>query len=367
MEPELTSLNVQLSELNNRTRTYSARLWQLPLAYFGAAGVVLVQVSTAALPWMLLATAIVGAVLSLHLWGIEDGRNRATKALIDLERQLNLPAASRNRRYYTVPMVALTIGTAVVALGAAIVLWRAPPAAPAASPAPAHAISLGPLQVNPTIGLDGIVNMLVTLVLVIVTAYYARRANTIATKAETAREKEVKRVEREQRELAEARIGVVAYALRRQLNSWVREVTSGLTQLDKVYEYLLGSGGAVKPAMGQGDGKMVGTSTAGDGAMEWAVSRSGGEYLDPAEQRVHQLAVDAPYASEAIRTAIYDVTVLFYEGTRRITEQAAAGPGRDVIEIVRAYRQIRQCAAQLPAAISNDLRAAGDRLLRSRG
>ncbi len=77
-EPDLASLNAQLAELNNRSRTYSGRLWQLPLAYLGAAGVALSQLTATTLPVGLLVTGLAGLLLGWHLVMIEDGRDRAT-------------------------------------------------------------------------------------------------------------------------------------------------------------------------------------------------------------------------------------------------------------------------------------------------
>src|SRR5207245_2503257 len=124
--------------------------------------------------------------------------------------------------------------------------------------------------------------VLVTAVLVGVTWFYARRAseyaegaNRIAADAETARENQAAQEERERRELAEARIGVVAYGLLRQLNSWVREATPGLVQLDKVYEFLLGKGTDVKREMGVEAMKMIGTQTALAQVGQWLHEHSG--------------------------------------------------------------------------------------------
>src|SRR4029077_5877980 len=162
-----------------------------------------------------------------HLIGIEDGRNRATVALMHLEGQLHLPRGARNRPGYTWPMLGLTFAAAIGSLVAAFMLYRAQAPTPA-TPSPPRTTSLGPLQLNLGIGLDSVVNVLVTVVLVGVTWFYARRAsesaeraNRIAADAEAAPQQRATQDERERRELAEARIGVVAYGLLRQLNAWV--------------------------------------------------------------------------------------------------------------------------------------------------
>ncbi len=137
--PNPASLNVQLTELNNRSRAYSARLWYVPLAYMGAAGVVLAQVKAAALPVVLLVTGVVGLLLGWHLVGIENGRSRATEALKHLEVQLQLPASAQSRPAYTLPMLAITFGAAVASLVASYLLWPRPANIPATAPPPTQA------------------------------------------------------------------------------------------------------------------------------------------------------------------------------------------------------------------------------------
>ena len=91
---KLASLRVQLVEVNSRTRHYAARIWQLPLAYFGLIGVSLATIA-AKHPslWCgaLLTLAGIGVFVSWHLLRILRALVQARKALQSIENMLDLP------------------------------------------------------------------------------------------------------------------------------------------------------------------------------------------------------------------------------------------------------------------------------------
>jgi Flp pilus assembly protein TadB len=117
------SLRVQLAELNNRSRFYSGQIWQLPLAYLVAVGLVLAQLKDGVLVIGFLAAGVLGVLLLIHLFGIDDGRRRATRHLQRLERELNLTQTAEEKRGYTAPLLATVALATVSFFVAAVVLW----------------------------------------------------------------------------------------------------------------------------------------------------------------------------------------------------------------------------------------------------
>lgn len=78
IEPE--SLRVQLSELNNRSRWYTAQLWHIPFAYLGVLIIAIGQVvdkKPLYLPHVLLLGAFFGVCVLCNMWGLLDGIKRA--------------------------------------------------------------------------------------------------------------------------------------------------------------------------------------------------------------------------------------------------------------------------------------------------
>ena len=143
----MNARQTQLTELNARSRAYSAQIWQLPLAYLTAAGVVLSQVSNPRGQAMAsVSIGLVGLLLSWHLWGIEEGRSRAVRNLRDLETQLGLTPTAEDRPGYTFPLLLMSVIAALVFLGFGIRSLCGIPAGPTPTgPAPTGATSAIPL------------------------------------------------------------------------------------------------------------------------------------------------------------------------------------------------------------------------------
>ena len=91
------SLRVQLTELNNRSRFYSGQIWQLPLVYLAAVGLVLAQLKDRVLVIGFLAGGALGVLLLIHLFGIDDGRRRATRHLQRVEGELGLTQTAEEK------------------------------------------------------------------------------------------------------------------------------------------------------------------------------------------------------------------------------------------------------------------------------
>ena len=120
-EPE--SLRTQLVELNNRSRAYTAQLWQLPLAYLAAAALVVAGVKESALPVGLLSVGLAGLLVLWHLVAIDDGRRRSVRHLQRLEQELSLTQTAEDRPGYFLPLHLMVLLGSLVPIGAAIVLW----------------------------------------------------------------------------------------------------------------------------------------------------------------------------------------------------------------------------------------------------
>jgi len=114
IKPDEESLRVQLSELNNRSRWYSAQSWHIPFAYFGILLITASQIHDKApclLPFFLIFMGIFGILVLWHMCGIINGAERAVKNLKNTEKLLNLPETAQLRRGYVIPLfIALIIG-----------------------------------------------------------------------------------------------------------------------------------------------------------------------------------------------------------------------------------------------------------------
>jgi hypothetical protein len=122
-DPDPESRRVQLAELNNRSRAYSAQLWQLPLAYLGAAGLVLSGLESSARPLGFVFSGVVGLLVFWHLLGMEDGRSRAVRHLQRLEDELNLARTAEDKPHYTRPMNYLVLISALASIVIGVCLW----------------------------------------------------------------------------------------------------------------------------------------------------------------------------------------------------------------------------------------------------
>jgi len=202
---------------------------------------------------------------------------------------------------------------------------------------------------------DSIANIILTIALVGVTAYYARKAHRL--NEQVAREqkehaKDVVRLERDHREFDERReadqrrrvrirVSGVAYALRRQIRSWVDEAPSDVQAIVQIRE---GFKGTVDP-----DELTEGLLTSGmrSVAMQWA-QRFGREPLDRAEARVQRLLEDARDVDNETAEAIRRVFVRFYDATGRLNRLATSyHPG----DVASAHSGIQACIALLDTVV----------------
>lgn len=217
-----------------------------------------------------------------------------------------------------------------------------------------------PVQTRPVgIGADGIANIVLTLALVLVTAYCARRSHTLGeqvAKEQREHAEDVVRLEREKHELEERRdeeqrrrvrirVSGFAYAVRRQLKALLEETPSdvqaivairatqeGLADPDEMTEALL-------------------TSSIRAAAMEWAKG-VGGEPLDPAEMRVQRMLEDARDVEKDTAEAIRRVFVRFYDATGRLNRLGTAYRSGDV---AAAYREVQECITLLETVVGAEL------------
>jgi hypothetical protein len=112
-QPEHDALIVQLTELNNRSRWYTAQLWHIPFAYFGILVVALAQIKTnktSYFSYILLFIGFFGCFALWHMYGLINGVERAVRELQKIENQLNLRQTAQFRVGYIIPLfIALII------------------------------------------------------------------------------------------------------------------------------------------------------------------------------------------------------------------------------------------------------------------
>lgn len=97
-KPETESLQVQLTELNNRSRWYSAELWQIPFAYLGLTGLIIVQIANKKpefLGYTLISAAVFGIFVIIHMCKIRKNEIRAVKHLQKTEAELYLSPTTK--------------------------------------------------------------------------------------------------------------------------------------------------------------------------------------------------------------------------------------------------------------------------------
>jgi len=122
--PSEDSLRTLLVELNNRSRMYANRFWQLPFAYLGTTGVASAWVVHKDVKEVHTIAAIFFILGLLVLWimlGTFVGIERSVKQLRQVEKALHLPiTATRFRWLIDLPNFLLVL---VVTAGA-YYLWR---------------------------------------------------------------------------------------------------------------------------------------------------------------------------------------------------------------------------------------------------
>ncbi|MBI5196579.1 MAG: hypothetical protein HZA10_09670 [Nitrospirae bacterium] len=109
-DPEPEALRVQLSELNNRSRWYSAELWQIPFVYLGLTGLTIVQVADKTpkhLGLSFITAAVFGVFVIIHMFKIRKHETRAVEHLKKTETALHLPPTAKSSSGPTIFQVAV--------------------------------------------------------------------------------------------------------------------------------------------------------------------------------------------------------------------------------------------------------------------
>ena len=128
-QPEPESLRTELTELNVRARTYTSQIWQVPFAYLGILGVVVVQAADKAprllpvLLVLLVSGALVGVAVIFHVAAMLDGSRRAVENIRKVEKALNLEETVQHRpcRYVGPIFAILAIAVVLCLIGAGYV------------------------------------------------------------------------------------------------------------------------------------------------------------------------------------------------------------------------------------------------------
>ncbi len=161
----------------------------------------------------------------------------------------------------------------------------------------------------------------------------------------------------ERRVAVDARISALAYALRRQLRSWVEEAPDEIPAQVSIVDAW---SSAVQDLGGDDPGEVPGIPPqlrAAAGA--WALRASG--HFDHAEEQMLELMAAAPDASPDVAVALRRAYPLFYRATGRLNRQAALRqeplePSDVAKEITAAYHELQECIEALTPAIDVELR-----------
>lgn len=123
-EPE--SLRAQLSELNIRSRAYTAQLWQIPFAYIGISVVVLDQVIATPeyFATALLLSGILGTAVLFHITAMLEGTKRAVANIRKVEGLLRLEPTAEYRPFWHIgPFITVTALFVASSYIAAVYFW----------------------------------------------------------------------------------------------------------------------------------------------------------------------------------------------------------------------------------------------------
>ena len=121
--PSAEVLLAQLQVLNERSRWYSSQLWQVPFLYFAAAGALVGQFlekQPTFLPLSLLVAGVLGVVIGIHMGKLQDGEERAVKALLEVEVSLGIRDNAKYRKDYTSILYKAIWGTAITLILAVV-------------------------------------------------------------------------------------------------------------------------------------------------------------------------------------------------------------------------------------------------------
>lgn len=215
-----------------------------------------------------------------------------------------------------------------------------------------HRVRLvGPVEiVQQEIDLGTWIVAVATVALVVATWVSFRRTQALNEKvAELQQDREKDRIRS-----VRARASGVAYALRRQLQSWVDEAPKTVQTVVEMYDKLAGN--PLRDGLVQ---YQPGMQTTMIGCMQW-IDAHGGEHFDRAEQRVQQLLQDAPELEEPTADNIRKAFVYFYRATHWMNQVTVAANVDDeeilVASVVKAYYDLKFCVMALDEVIGEELR-----------
>jgi hypothetical protein len=100
--PTEDSLRTLLSELNNRSRMYATRFWQLPFAYLGTAGIAAAWTAGQSRKDLHILAAVFFLLGLLVLWvmiGTLVGLGTSVRDLRKIDERLNLPVTAQRYRW----------------------------------------------------------------------------------------------------------------------------------------------------------------------------------------------------------------------------------------------------------------------------
>lgn len=192
-----------------------------------------------------------------------------------------------------------------------------------------------------------------TVVLVVITYISYHRAQALneeVASLQQAREKDRIRS-------VKARASGVAYALQRQLRSWLDEAPAAVQHVVDVYDSL--EDNVMRDGLVYARISVERTSLETvTGCMQW-IDAHAGEHFDRAEQRVQQLLQDAPELEERPAENIRKAFVRFYRATRwmaQVTMAAEVGNAEiPVASVAKAYHDLQSCVRLLDEVIGEEL------------
>ena len=102
--PEPDSLRTQMTEVHQRAKIHSDRLWQLPFAYLGVVGISVSLAeklpNTRLLFWLFLLYTAFGIVILFTMIGAMEGVRRALGHMIRIEQELRLQQSTQIQIVY---------------------------------------------------------------------------------------------------------------------------------------------------------------------------------------------------------------------------------------------------------------------------
>ena len=207
-------------------------------------------------------------------------------------------------------------------------------------------------------------NLVLSATLIVVTIILQARSNKLQRDLKEMEERhererraaDTKRDEA-QRRATDARISGIAFAVRRQLISWIDEVPQGMDALvtiagefSKFDKKHGGSGSGTKFSMPSLAANIL------NAAIQWARERQ--VHFDRAEERMLQLVAAAPDGTEPVAESVRRVYVLFFQATSRLNQQVAKhqeGAVVEPLELATAFHEIEQCVIELGVAVGPEL------------